>query len=115
MKRVIKATTDTQVLNWHGTAKYFVRFDKESSTVDNFVIQISKVSPYDDADYVWAEVNQAQGLFIQDGKVIDKMMMWTYEDEWFESEDEFFDNVIDTVIYELEEYNSEIDPKIIHN
>jgi len=86
--------------------------------VNNLKFQISTINPYDDADYAWARcgykgTNYVQ--FIKGGKVVDGMQLNYYEDEDYEDENEYLNEVIDSVCVELNSMNSSIKPKIIYD
>ena len=121
MKRVIRAATSENMRKVHVPVshgpgmKYMINVEQD---LDHgfFAGQLVKIAPYDDADYVWAKVDW-NGLvkFIKNGKVIDKSQLWSYEEDDYESVDEYFDDAIDQLILDLEEYNSKIKPRMIHN
>lgn len=128
MKRMVKATSYNdlpndwedvrQIIEWKGHQNKYRFAGKVSKSRGAQIGQISKIAPYDDADYVWALI-RGNGLveFIQDGKILDRMQLSDYLDweEDFESPEEFMDADIDSILEVLVEYNSEIKPRIIHN
>ena len=78
--------------------------------------QITKISPYDDADYFWAKIaNNGQVKFIQKGKVVDKMQLWSYEEDDYENVEEYFDSLLDETVKELDSMNSKVKPRMMYN
>lgn len=76
---------------------------------------LSKLAPYVEADFVWARKGLGACVdFIQDGKVIDKMTLWSFEPEQYESFDEYVNHVFDEVALELEEHNKDVKQTVIH-
>lgn len=118
MKRVIKASQELKKINEavsHGRIQYMAHLTEEPKW--GFIYgQLRKIAPYDDADYVWARIHR-NGLveFIKEGKIIDKEQLWSYEEEDYENVDEYFDEVIDNLILDLEEYNKKIGSRMMYN
>lgn len=84
----------------------------------NTGFEIDRIAPYDDAAYVWAKMgNDYVVKFCKSGKVIDKMTVAPYEDfpEDWEDKREWMQDTIERTLEELELYNKDIEPKIIHN
>ena len=78
--------------------------------------QIQRIAPYDDADYYWAKISgNGQVQFIHSGKVIDKMQMWSYEEDDYESVDDYFNDIINEAAKELDEFNKNIEPRMMDN
>lgn len=77
---------------------------------------VQKITPYDDADYWWARVNE-NGLieFIHDGRIQDKMQMHTYDEEDYEDINDYFNDMIESAATKLVQLNKNIEPIIIHN
>ena len=77
---------------------------------------IQRIAAYDDADYYWAKLsNNGQVKFIHNGKVVDKMQLWAYDDEDYESIDDYFSDIISTVADDLDQYNDEIEPRMMYD
>ena len=93
------------------------RFAGKVDSVRGFMWgEISKIAPYDDAEYVWAKISgNGQVKYIQDGKVIDKAQMWSYEDEDYENVDDYFSDIINEAAKDLVRYNKDIEPRMVHN
>lgn len=88
-------------------------FNKQYCT-NNYKAQISKISPYDDAEYVWANVENGLVNFILDGKIIDTIKDISNDDD-FEYNFEWQDNIFLTALENLEIYNKDIKPIMIYN
>ena len=78
--------------------------------------QVSRIAAYDDADYYWAKVEgNGQVKFIHDGKVVDKMQMWSYDEEDYENIDDYINDIVSTIADDLDQYNDEITPRMMYN
>lgn len=116
MKRYIRAATqysDSTTIS-HGNKRFFVHYDP----MDQFggiYAQISEIHPYDDAEYAWAKIDGLVAYFYQNGKVIDKMHLASYEEEDWETPAEYFDDVLDSVAVELIHINKDVKPIMVHN
>lgn len=76
---------------------------------------LSKLAPYDDAEYVWAKIKGLNVDFIQDGKIIDHMPLWSYEPDDYEDVEEYVNQILDQVVVELKNMNKDIKPVMVHN
>lgn len=124
MKRMIKASTEyTEYINiQHGNKKFGVHINTDGPYEGSFAAQISEIHPYDDAEYAWAKINfNGQVIFYQNGKVIDKMQLASYEPEDYEdyyenaSVNEYINDCLDTVAVELLNMNRNVEPIMVHN
>lgn len=78
---------------------------------------IQRIAPYDDADYYWAKIS-GDGRFkiIHNGKVVDKVHIWAYEDgDYEEGVDQYLSDVVMEVAKELDVYNDKIQPRMMYN
>lgn len=77
---------------------------------------VTKLSPYDDADYYWAKI-EGNGLikFIYNGKVKDKMQTHSYEEEEYDSVNDYFNDIIESAAEELANLNKDIKPRMMYN
>ena len=115
--------TDSFVVEHGPNIRYMCHIGNENSP--NFSAQLSKISPYDDADYVWARIYENKKVnFIKNGKVIRSIQLESYEDyysgEDYESLDEldlqgYINDCLDTVVFELHDFNKKIKPVMVHN
>lgn len=113
MKRYIKASKyeNHEEIN-HGSYfnRYFVYWN------DNpLEFQMTKIAPYDDADYVWAKYSGGRWVNFYEGKQqIDRVTipLWDEKSENYEDFNEYLNDVFDRVLLNLEEYNKEIDSKV---
>lgn len=87
----------------------------DSSVIKDYEAQISKVVHYDDAEYVWARIENGVIKFIKGSNVIDKVdCSIDYVDD-FEYSFEYTENLILTALENLDNYNSGIEPRMVHN
>mgnify|MGYP003571355627 CR=1 FL=1 len=99
----------------HGPQKFGVHASGESDPLF-FECQVSEIHPYDDAEYTWAKMgSNKQVQFIRNGKVQDKMQMDEFDPDYYESEGEYYDYVIDSICMELMGMNADVKPVMIHN
>lgn len=103
---------------WNNT-NYLVKFNDVNS-FSEFYGQISEIHPYDDADYAWARnyTDNALTFFIvQGGRRIDTVDL---RDELFlnpndyEDIEDYFRAIADCVIAVLNEYNKDVEPRMMH-
>ena len=120
MKRMIKATAadyyESKFPVHHGNQRYFCYFKDNDNGPAGYEAQLSRIAPYDDADHVWAKI-EGNGLvkFMKSGKIIDKMQLWAYDADEYESYDEYVDDTLDNVVVELINMNKDIEPVMVHN
>lgn len=98
----------------HGRQKFSVSYSDPAASGDMFA-QITQLHPYDDADYAWAKIEGPQVRFIRDGKTIDRMTLPAYEEEDWESIDEFIDDTIDSICVELMNLDKDTEPRMMYN
>lgn len=75
---------------------------------------VSEIHPYDDAEYAWAQIENGVIKYIQNGKVVDKSYYMT-ADDWDVENNEWCDSVINEAMDTLNQINSNVQPRIIHN
>lgn len=98
----------------HGTQRYHVHL-ADADTPD-FIAQVSKIAAYDDADYVWAKILADKTVkFVRDTKVVGKMQLPEYNEDEYESIDEYVGDCLDIVALELAEYNKSISPRMMYD
>lgn len=117
MKRYIKSNTEKIYYKLTNPSLRSYRFsgilDYDHNSMEG---EITKVAPYDDAEYVWAKIApNMQVKFIQDGKVIDKMQCHYYEPDDYDSVDDYFNDIVESVADELNTMNRKISPVMVHN
>lgn len=119
MKRYIRASEGEKVrsaFDMPGNNHYVFQGEIFRSGPIGVSGQITKVAPYDDADYFWAKIERnGQVKFIQDRKIKDKMQLWAYEEDDYENVDEYIDDIVTETAKELNKFNRDISPRIIHN
>lgn len=75
--------------------------------------QISEIHPYDLTEYAWAKKTSPMEVsFYDDGHLVDTMTISDYDDDYFESVEDYFDTLIDTVCRELQTINKDKKPMI---
>ncbi len=122
MKRLVRASyvnnvdpVEIKTILQHGpNGRYSVRgeYNPENGRIK---ADVTKLAAYDDADYVWARIDDNWTVkFIQDGKQIDRMILWSYEPDDYESVEEYVNDVLDQVVVELIDSNEDIKPVMIH-
>lgn len=119
MVRVIRSNTDLES----------VRYKLEKPSLRNYVFsgkidhvrnlmfgQVTKIAPYDDAEYYWAKVH-GNGLieFIYNGKIKDKMQMNSYDEDDYESVDDYYNDIIESAAEELKNFNKDIRPRMMYD
>lgn len=109
-------TYENFVIVEHGpNIKYAAHYTIVEGLGRTIEFALTKLAPYVEADFVWARKGLGANVdFIQDGKVIDKMTLWSFEPEQYESFDEYVNNVFDQVALELEEHNKDVKQTVIH-
>lgn len=89
----------------------------DESNPNSYKAAISVIKPYDLAEYTWARIGSKGSMyveFIRNGKVKDGMQMPYYDEEDYESIEEYIDDVIDQVCVELIDQNKDVEPRIDH-
>lgn len=117
MKKYVRASQYNSYFTiQHGHKKFSVHINTDGPYPGSFAAQVSEIHPYDDANYAWAKVDfNGQVKFIQDGKIIDKMQLPTYEEDDYESITDYADDMLDSVAVELSNINKSVDPRMIYN
>lgn len=100
--------------NNHNYALYDISIDNVSGDIRSWRFQLSTLRPYDDADYVWCKYINGKAMFIKSGRTIYSQNFECNEDD-FEDYSEWQNNVIAECLDKLEELNSSVEPRIIHN
>lgn len=95
---------------------YSIYIDNEDDPT-KLSLQVSELHPYDDAVYAFARVEQFKpnvAQIIKNGKFLSSVSMPKYNDEDWEDPQEYVDDFIDKIIYELHRVNKDVQPKIMH-
>lgn len=79
-----------------------------------FKAKVGRLSPYDDANYAWANIHDGKIDIIRDGKVIDTSYYFNADDMDVENS-EWCDAVIDQAVDSLIEFDKDTQPRIITN
>ena len=81
---------------------------------DTFKAKVGRLSPYDDANYAWANIHDGKIDIIRDGKIIDTSYYFNADDMDVENI-EWCDAVIDQAVDALIEFDKDTQPRIITN
>lgn len=81
---------------------------------DAFKAKVGRLSPYDDANYAWANIHDGKIDIIRDGKIIDTSYYFNADDMDVENS-EWCDAVVDQAVDALIEFDKDTQPRIITN
>lgn len=81
---------------------------------DTFKAKVGRLSPYDDANYAWANIHDGKIDIIRDGKIIDTSYYFNADDMGVENI-EWCDAVIEQAVDALIEFDKDTQPRIITN
>lgn len=116
-KRTVTAATryDNFTTINHGRQKFSVHYSKGIKE-GQLKCQISEIHPYDDADYAWAAMDfNGKVTFYQNGRKVDSMQMYMYDADDYESADDYFSDILDTIAVELLNINKNVKPRMMYN
>ena len=82
---------------------------------DTLRIQMTRITPYDDAEYTWAKYEGGLVKFIYDGRVKYTHPFHEYDEEYYETFDEYIGEVVDEMALNLNRYNADVEPRMVHN
>lgn len=100
---------------WRGQIKIAVH-DNDPSWPGEYVCQVSEIHPYDDADYAWAKKDgPASAKIIQNGKTVKTINLPEWDEDAFETEDEYYDLVVDIMVNAIRGINKSISSRVLHN
>lgn len=91
-------------------ARYSIHYNED---IDNFSFSMSKLSPYDDAEYFWAKYQNGQLAIIKDRTVYAKVGHFSIDEDSDINEE--IDAMIQVAVGELDDRNRDIKKRIIHN
>ena len=123
MKKLIKSSTTVQASTakdydehttlFHGRQKFSVYLKNSDSPM--FSASVSEIHPYDEAEYTWAKLSSNGSVaFYNNGKLVDRMQMHAYDEEDYEDVNEYVNDILDTIMVALMDYNSSVTPRIDH-
>ena len=124
MKKLIRSSTEVNASSKYEEHTTYnrggQRFSIYQSRTDNpnlWEAQISEIHPYDDAPYHFAEIqpNKRAVFYSARGNEVSRLQLSHYDEDDYESVEEYYDDMLDYVCAELRNLNREIEPKIIHN
>lgn len=92
-----------------------VNTDQDAWTIySDFRAQVSKIAPYDDADYAWADIRNGHIDVIRNGKVVKRSYYFNADDMDVENT-EWCDIIIDEAIDLIAKVNKDIEPRMVYN
>lgn len=100
--------------------KYAVHYTEVNTEQDAWTIysdfraQVSKIAPYDDADYAWADIRNGHIDVIRNGKVVKRSYYFNADDMDVENT-EWCDVIIDEAIDLIAKINKDIEPRMVYN
>lgn len=98
----------------------FSGYIKYEDDPDNLQFTLSEVHPYDDAEYTWAKKDSPVEIkLIKDGHIVGSLKQSAldfpeYDEEDYESPEEYVDTVIDITANVLRQMNRDIEPRMMH-
>lgn len=78
-------------------------------------IQMTKVAPYDDAEYAWAKVSGTNCTLIRSGKRYSTTSVRGWDPDAYEDVNEYLEAVCSQVADILDQENQDIKPRMMHN
>lgn len=113
------ATKDyTNHFTYNRSGQQFSIYSKYNDDPYNFQCQITEIHPYDDADYYWVKKDgpaSASVIYEGTGKKVGYIDVDEYDEDYYDTPEEYIDAIIDYMCVELRNYNRNINPKIVHN
>jgi hypothetical protein len=108
--------------------RYRVDFEPVDPSADDFQIlmslsgQMTRIAPYDDADYYWAKIENGDVKVIHDGKVVQTDPISspadldiTVDGDNYTGIDDWYAMTFEGIMSLLEEYNVDVQPVMVHN
>ena len=132
MKKMVRSSQNTVKANSYGetrsdkiriggknfrvhTTEYNDSPDSDAIQLYNdFAASVSRIAPYDDADYFWAKIERGTIKYIRSGKVKEINYYMNADDMDIEN-NEWANEIIEQVCVRLNQLNKNIEPRIIHN
>lgn len=116
MKRYIKSSqlaSRYHIKNWHNLHQDYIVYVYDIDNPETMSLQLSEIHPYDDAHYAYARFENSKAKYIKDSKILEEQI-FEYDAENYENEDEYIDDVIDTMILALRKLNKDVQPRVMH-
>lgn len=122
MKKLVKSSTNVNAATAYTDSFTYTRGRQKfsvhtaySADPDKFQCQISEIHPYDLTDYAWAKKDQpASAAIVHNRKVVKRIPVPEWDEDSYETADEYCDDVIDTMCVQLKRFNSQFEPRIDH-
>ena len=120
MKKVIRSNTfkngwskKPQFINYKRNK--FSVYDKYEEDPMNYQCQVSEIHPYDLADYAWARKDSpSSAVIIKSGRIIKTIPVPEYDEDIYEHDWEYFQEVTETIFDALIDENKNVKPMIDH-
>lgn len=121
MKRVIRSSSDrlrkfSEIVTVPRTNRRYRIKGQIDEYGGLFFAEIIRIAAYDDADYWWARANGG-GLieFIKDNKVQKTIEFKEFDDDVYETVQEYMDDMIDEALKQVDRLNDSVSPKMMYN
>ena len=117
MKRYIHSSTDFEhrSFSFKSSSGNSYSFSGDVDTATGFMSgTVQKITPYDDAEYYWARINSNGVVTIfYKSKKVDQIHLWSYDSDEEDINDYFY-NITVAVGEELDTFNKNIKPVMVH-
>jgi len=118
-KKTIKASSTNGYTDYHTYNRGGTKFSIHSKQLDDpykFECAIEEIHPYDDADYYWVKKGSSlKADLIKNGRKVGDIFLDPYDDELYETPEEYVDDMIDYMCVELKNLNKEIKPRMMYD
>lgn len=118
--KILASTTyqNRSIVPWHNMINFRVLWsNKTDPRTDINYFQLTEIHPYDEAEYYWALYEGGSWIrIIYNGQTKQRIATTPYADveDDYEDQNDYVDQVIDSVMYELYHLNKDIKPRIDH-
>lgn len=116
----VTAASDTQDYDRsffydRGRQRYHVNVMYEDDPY-SFQFSISEIHPYDDAEYAWARKSSPADLsVIQDGHTVSHIPLPEWDEDEYESADEYYNELLDIACIALKEANAKVSSRMMYD
>ena len=118
-RKIIAASANdyTGRFTYNRGGQKFIVYTKYENDPYSFQCQITEVHPYDDGEYFWVKKDAPASatVYTDAGKRYGYIEVDEYDEEFYESPEEYIDAIVDYMCSELRNYNRNVEPRIIHN
>lgn len=118
-RKFIEASSTNDYTNHFTYNRGGTKFSIDSKYNDdpyNFQCQITEIHPYDDADYYWVKKDgPASASLIKGNKRVGYIDIDEYDEDYYETPEEYIDAIVDYMCVELRNHNKNIKPEMVHD